>query len=108
MKQLALSPISKQSSESLRDQPGGTMMKSNMIHCYLQTDTSLTIAKSEVVVAPISSLDCLSIGLNIRMEDQQQTIFFPHSSIPALVQGLSSAYFSIADIESNEEVENAK
>lgn len=83
-------------------------MKSNTIHCYLQTDTSLSIAKSEVVVAPISSLDCLSIGLEVLAEDQQLTIFFPHSSIPALVQGLSSAYFSIADIQANEEDEDGK
>lgn len=85
------------------------MMKFNDIHCFLKTAASFSVAKSEVVISPIDSDSGLSIALVILAEDDEQhTIYFPHSSIPELVQRLSSAYFSITNIDSTEEDDDAK
>lgn len=72
-------------------------MKTNEITCYYDNDEKFSGAISHVNIAYIEHLNCMSIALDIVVDDERHTVYFPHSSIPAVIQGFSSAYFSVAD-----------
>jgi hypothetical protein len=79
-------------------------MKTNEIQCYFETDDSFLEANAQVNIAYIESLNSLCVGVDVIAGDERHTVYFPQTSIPSVVQGLSSSYFSIQEsIEQMEE-----
>lgn len=72
-------------------------MKTNEIPCFFETDDSFQGATSHVNIAYIESLNSLCVGIDIVVADERHTVYFPHQTIPLIVQGLSSSYFSITE-----------
>ena len=84
-------------------------MKTNEIQCFYETDDSFQGATSNVNIAYIESLNSLCVGVDVIAGDQRHTIYFPHQTIPHIVQGLSSSYFSIQEtIEEMKEEQDGK
>ena len=83
-------------------------MRTNEIPCFYDNDEKFIGGVSLVNIAYIEHLNCLSIALDIVAEEERHTVFFPHSSIPAVIQGLSSAYFSVTDNLQQMEEDNGK
>ena len=84
-------------------------MKTNEIPCYFETDESFVNATGHVNIAYIEILNSLCIGVDIIANDERHTVYFPQTSIPQLVQGLSASYFSISEtIEEMKEEDDAK
>jgi hypothetical protein len=79
-------------------------MKTNEIPCFYETDDSFSEAKAQVNIAYIESLNNLCVGVDVIAGDERHTVYIPHESVPQLVQGLSSSYFSIQ--ESIEQMED--
>jgi len=84
-------------------------MKTNEIPCYFETDDSFIQATGHVNIAYIESLTSLCVGVDVIAGDERHTVYFPHESVPQLVQGLSSSYFSIQEsIEEMKEEQDGK
>jgi hypothetical protein len=72
-------------------------MKTNDVACFYECDDVFMGAISHVSIAFIEHLNCMSVALDILPGDGRHTIYIPHSSVPQIVQALSSSYYSIAD-----------
>ncbi len=72
-------------------------MKSNDVACFYECDDVFIGAISYVSIAYIEHLNCLSVALDIAVEDDRHTIYIPHSSVPQIVQAMSASYYSIAE-----------
>jgi len=83
-------------------------MKTNEIPCFYETDDSFVNASGHVNIAYIESLNSLCIGVDIIAADIRHTVYFPQTSIPGVVQGLSSSYFSIQESIEQMEEDDAK
>jgi len=83
-------------------------MRTNEIPCFYDNDEKFTSGVTLVNIAYIEHLNILSIALDVVAEEERHTVFFPHSSIPAVIQGLSSAYFSVTDNLQQMEVEDGE
>ena len=83
-------------------------MKTNEIPCYFETDDSFLQATGHVNIAYIESLNSLCVGVDVLAGDERHTVYFPQTSIPGVVQGLSSSYFSIQESIEQMEDENGK
>ena len=83
-------------------------MRTNEIPCFYDNDEKFIGGVSLVNIAYIEHLNCLSIALDIVANEERHTVFFPHSSIPAVILGLSSAYFSVTDNLQQMEAEHGK
>ena len=84
-------------------------MKTNEIPCYFETDDFFRGATGHVNIAYIESLNSLCVGVDVIAGDERHTVYIPHESVPQLVQGLSSSYFSIHEtIEAMKEEDDAK
>ena len=83
-------------------------MRTNEIPCFYDNDEKFIGGVSLVNIAYIEHLNCLSIALDIVADEERHTVFFSHSSIPAVIQGLSSAYFSVTDNLQQMEAQDAK
>ena len=84
-------------------------MKTNEIPCFYETDDSFHQGSANVNIAYIEILNSLCVGVDILAGDERHTVYFPHQSVPQLVQGLSSSYFSIQEtIDQMKEEEDGK
>jgi hypothetical protein len=83
-------------------------MKTNEIPCYFETDDSFLQATGHVNIAYIESLNSLCVGVDVIAGDERHTVYIPHESVPQLVQGLSSSYFSIQESIEQMEEDDAK
>ena len=83
-------------------------MKTNEIQCFYETDESFVNATGHVNIAYIESLNSLCVGVDVIAGDERHTVYIPHESVPQLVQGLSSSYFSIQESIEQMEEDDAK
>ncbi len=83
-------------------------MKTNEIPCYFETDDSFSEANAQVNIAYIESLNSLCVGVDVIAGDERHTVYFPQTSIPGVVQGLSTSYFSIQESIEQMEEEDGK
>ena len=84
-------------------------MKTNEIQCFFETDESFVNATGHVNIAYIESLNSLCVGIDVVAGDDRHTLYIPHQTIPLIVQGLSSSYFSISEtIEEMKEEQDGK
>ena len=72
-------------------------MKTNDVACYYECDDKFMGAISQVSIAFIEHLNAVSVALDIIAGDDRHTIYIPHSSVPQVIQALSSSYYSISD-----------
>jgi len=72
-------------------------MKTNDVACYYESDDVFMGATTQVGIAYVEHLNCMSVALDIVAEDRRHTVYIPHSSVPQIVQALSASYYSIAD-----------
>ncbi len=83
-------------------------MKTNEIPCFYETDDSFVNATGHVNIAYIESLNSLCVGVDVIAGDERHTVYIRHESVPQLVQGLSSSYFSIQESIEQMEEDDAK
>jgi hypothetical protein len=83
-------------------------MKTNDVACFYECDDEFIGAISHVCIAYIEHLNCMSVALDIIAGDERHTVYIPHSSVPQVIQGLSSSYYSIADTVEPLEEEDGK
>jgi len=84
-------------------------MKTNEFNCFFEADDFFIQATGQVNIAYIEILNSLCVGVDIIAADERHTVYFPHQTIPHIVQGLSSSYFSIQEtIEEMKEEQDGK
>jgi hypothetical protein len=65
-------------------------------------------ATTQVSIAFIEHLNAVSVALDIIAGDDRHTIYIPHSSVPQVVQSLSSSYFGITENQRQMEDEHGE
>ncbi len=83
-------------------------MKTNDVPCFYEANESLSSATINVNIAYIESLNSLCVAVDVIAEDERHTVYFPQTSIPEVVQGISSSYFSIQESIEQMEEEDGK
>ena len=83
-------------------------MKTNDVACFYECDDVFIGAISHVSIAYIEHLNCMCVALDIVQGDERHTIYIPQSSVPQVVQALSSSYYSIVDTVQPLEEEDGK
>jgi hypothetical protein len=80
-------------------------MNLNETLCFVETDDCFQGGKILVNIAYIEHLNCLSVAMDVIVNDDRHTIYIPYASIPLVVQSLSSSYFGITENQRQMEAE---
>ena len=65
-------------------------MKPNEIDCFYEHNDIFLPAKSQTCIAFVEHLDCLTIALEVSVQGDVHTVFYPYNRISEVVDSLTS------------------
>ena len=65
-------------------------MKPNEIDCFYEHNDIFLPAKSQTCIAFVEHLDCLTIALEVSVQGDVHTVFYPYNRILEVVDSLTS------------------